>query len=161
MITYAGISSARARFGRLSEGLRLAASGEVLARAVAKVSEQIEAVVRARLSAHELSGTAARETQVTVSGAMIQIRGMPSRNAKNAQGRSYVSLYRWWPFSRGMPPFVVKRASLIFARELLNVLGVKADNTEAAELVGAADAAEVAKVEKRAAAMSKPRRRRG
>jgi hypothetical protein len=162
VITYSGITGARARLARLAVGLRGAAGGEVVERAVAKVADQVRAVVVAKLARHEETGAAAGATVTTTAGAMVQIHGMPPAKGKRWAGRSYVSLHRWWPFSRGMPPFVVKRASLIFARELVLALGVKADQTEAAELVSEADAAEVAKVEKRAAAAGRPKRlRRG
>jgi hypothetical protein len=160
VITFAGISSARARLARLSDGLRQAAAGEVMARAVAKVGDQVRAVVIATLARHELTGAASVSTEIAVGATSVQIQGMPSRNAKNQQGRSYVSLYGWWPFRSGMPPFVVKRSTLIFARELLLALGAGAP-PEAAALVGEADAAEAAKVErKRVAALTKPKRSR-
>lgn len=160
-LTFFGITSARSRFGRLTAGLREAASGEVLARAVDKVRAQVEAVATKKLSAHVASGAAVSDTRVDARGAMVQIHEMPPRNAKAQQSLSYLSLKGWWPFRGGMPPFVVKRAALIFARELVNVLGVKADRSEAADLVSEADATEVAKVEKRSRAMVRPRRGRG
>ena len=149
-LTFAGITSARARLARLTVGLREAASGEVVARAVAKVAEQIEAVAKAKTSKHTLSGTAADSVALARAGGVVALSTV-----------GYLKFHAWWPFRRGMPPFVVTRASLIFARELVNALGAKADETEAADLVSAADAAEVAKVEKRAAARLRPRRRRG
>jgi hypothetical protein len=154
-LTFTGISSSRARLARLAVGLRAAAGGEVVARAVAKVADQVRAVVVAKLARHEETGAAAGATVTTTSGAMVQVHGMPPAQGKRWAGRSYVSLHGWWPFSRGMPPFVVKRASLIFARELVLALGVKADGTEAAEMVSEAEAAEAAKVEKKKTAITR------
>lgn len=143
-ITFAGISSARARLARLSAGLHQAASGEVMSRAANKIADQIEAVAKAKTAAHQVTGGASRTVAIAVHGGIITLGSI-----------GYLKFHAWWPFRRGMPPFVVKRASLIFARELLNVLGAAADNTEAADLVSEADAADVAKVEKRAAARTK------
>ena len=149
-LTYSGITSARARLARLAVGLRGAAGGEVVARAVAKVADQVRAVVVAKLARHEETGAAAGATVTTTAGSMVQVHGMPPAQGKRWAGRSYVSLHRWWVFRSGMPPFVVKRASLIFARELLAALGDQrqlgqALDAEAAELVQEDEARQGAK----------------
>jgi len=145
---FTGITAARARLARLAADLRAAASGEVIERAAAKIAEQIVAVAEAKTTKHMRTGDARGSVQLTRAGGKIELSTV-----------DYLRFHAWWPFRRGMPPFVVKRASLIFARELVNALGVKADGTEAADLVDEADAAEIAKVEKRAQAMARPRRR--
>ena len=122
--TWSGISAARARLEKLARGLEQVAGGAVLARAVAKVAEQIRAVAADKLGKHELSGAAAALTVVDQSGGLITLHGMPPRNGKTSAGKSYLSMYGWWPFRRGsMPPFVVTRAAQIFANEVLLALG--------------------------------------
>jgi hypothetical protein len=148
-LSYAGITSARKRLARLAEGLREAASGEVVARAVAKIGQQIVAVAEKKTTQHRDTGAARGSVELATTGGLVQLSTV-----------GYLKFHAWWPYRRGMPPFVVKRAALIFARELVNVLGVAADQTEAAELVSEADDAEIEKVEKRARAMARPRRRR-
>jgi hypothetical protein len=121
--TWSGISAARARLEKLARGLEQVAGGTVLERAGAKVAEQVRSIARDKLAAHEMSGTAASLTVVSQSGGLVTLHGMPPRNAKNGAGRSYVSIFAWWPFRRGMPQNVVKRAAQIFAAEVLLSLG--------------------------------------
>ncbi len=106
------VTSACARLSSLVAGLRAAASGAVVDRAAAKVQAQIDAVSRAKVTSHELSGHAASVLEVSRLGGLVQVKAS-----------AYLHFHRWWPFRSGMPPFVVKRAALIFAAELVAALG--------------------------------------
>jgi hypothetical protein len=160
-ITFSGITSARSLLARLNDGLHKVAGGEVRARAVAKVAEQVSAVVAKVLAKHELSGEAESDTAVAF-GTMVQVQGMPPRNAKTQQGRSYLSVWGWWMFRAGMPPFIVRNAGLIFAREVIAALRGQANAGLDGDLVLATEAAELvsADVKRRAAIALRPRMRR-
>lgn len=132
-----GISEARAMLSQLSEGLRAAASGQVLDRAAQAVQAQVTAVSKRILSKHVLSGRALSGASATRAGGLVQIT-VPE----------YVSfgLGAAWPFRSGMPPFVVSRAARIFQAELLAALA-----GDRSPLLEADDAAEeVAAVKSRA-----------
>jgi len=141
-VTFIGITQARARLERLAQGLREAAGGAVLARAAAKVQAQINAVAKAKTAAHELSGNAASTLTVTAAGGLVQLHAA-----------SYLHFHRWWPFRSGvMPPFIVKNASLILARELLAAISAGgALGAEAKQLVDDSDAASAKRAAKKKA----------
>lgn len=128
-----GIPAARARLAQLAEGLRAAASGEVVRRAAAKVQAQISAVSQRILSKHVLSGRALTEGNATASGGLIQL-SVPE----------YVGfgLRSAWPFRSGMPPFVIARATKIFAAELAAALAGERSPIEVEEELAEEKAAE-------------------
>jgi hypothetical protein len=111
-IKYAGLTAARARLQRLADGLREAAGGEVLARATAKMGEQIAAVAEQKTAAHMDTGAARGSVELAVSSGRVQLTTV-----------GYLRYHSWWPFRRGMPGFVVKRAALVLARELVEAIG--------------------------------------
>ena len=139
-MTFTGITQARARLERLAQGLREAAGGAVLARAAAKVQAQIDAVASAKAGAHQDTGAAASSVLVTASGGLVQL---------NSAG--YLKFHGWWPFRRGiMPPFIVKNASQILARELLTAIGATSViGAEAAALVADDETAKAKRAGKR------------
>lgn len=122
-LAWSGLSAARKRLAELAANLRSAASGSVTAAAAEKVADLVRKVATAKLSAHEESGAAAGLTVVDVSGGLVELHGMPGCNGKKWAGKSYVSTFGWWPFRRGMPPFILKQAGVIYARELLAAIG--------------------------------------
>lgn len=150
-MTFTGISAARKRLARLAAGLRDAASGAVLARAAAKVGAQLAAVAEQKTSAHQLSGNARGSIVLTVGGGHVELTTA-----------RYLSYHSWWPFRRGMPPFVVKRAVIIFARELLVALGgeVGALGEEAGAVVEEAEEGARKSAAKNALRKLRPRRGR-
>lgn len=132
-IKFVGISGARARLQTIVNGLRDAAGGEAVARAAAKVQAQIDAVSKSKLTTHKLSGNALAVARPTHSGGLIQLTAP-----------RYVNYHGWWPFRRGMPPFVVKRAAQLFAAELLALVSGKPSKSAvlaAATVLSQADAA--------------------
>lgn len=118
IVTFAGITRARARLAEVVAGLREIASGAVRDRAAAKVRDQVEKVAATRLAAHDMTGAAASAMVVDRTGGLVQLHDLPSANGKQWSGKSYVSLQSWWPFRRGMPPFIVGRAIKIYEAEL-------------------------------------------
>lgn len=109
-----GITAARARLEEIATKLRAAASGEVVARAAAKIQEQVTAVSQRILTKHVLSGRALGEGTATRLGSLIQLTA--------PQYITY-ALGAEWPFRSGMPPFVVTRALKIFEAELVAATG--------------------------------------
>jgi hypothetical protein len=149
-IAFAGLSAARSRVARLAAGLSQIAGGAVLQRAAAKIGEQIVAVAEQRAAAHQETGTARGSVQLTMSGPLVQLSNI-----------GYLHFHSWWPFRRGMPPFVLKRASVILSREVLGLLSEQNAlggdlGAEASEVVDEADAA----IAKRAARKAETKRRR-
>lgn len=123
LIAFAGLSKFRARLAVAYEGLRQAKAGEVLDRAVAKVATQVRTVAAKKLADHKMSGTAASDTVVDVTGGLVQLHGMPPCDGEGWQGKSYLSTFAWWPFRSGyMPPFVIRNAAQIFEAELVAAL---------------------------------------
>ncbi len=123
----------RAKLAELSAGLHAAASGEVTARAAAKVQSQIAAVGARIVAKHKASGNAASTLTVTTSGALVQLTA-----------ESYLGFHAWWIFRGGkMPPFVISSAVKIFAAELAAAITGKAS-----PLLVAADLAEALAAEK-------------
>lgn len=114
-IIFANITKARARLQTIVDGLRLAAGGVVVERAAVKVQAQIDAVSKAKLDVHEESGASLASAQTAHYGGLVQLTTT-----------DYLRFHGWWPFRRGMPPFVVTRAARIFAAELLAVIGSSA-----------------------------------
>jgi hypothetical protein len=145
--SFQGLTKARQRLADLTAALKSAP--EILERAAAKVAAQVESVAKLKLSRHQMTGAALAETKVDLDGLSVKLHGMPARNAKNAAGKSYVSLFSWWPFRGRMPPFIVKNAALILAREAKAALGGEAP-PEAASIVAEADEADAKKAEKKA-----------
>lgn len=95
----------------------------VIDRAASKVRAQIDSVVRSKLGAHSESGHADSLTKVDLKGRIVEIGGMPAANGKRWSGQSYLTFHGWWPFRRGMPPFIVKLAAEILAAEFLATIG--------------------------------------
>lgn len=119
-VTYAGISGARAGLQRLVDGLREAAGGAVVAEAAAEIAARIGEVQDAFLARHVRTGAARNEAGAASSGGLIQAR----RNR-------YTRFIKGDPFRRGsFPPFIVKAASLLFARRLLDALGADASTSD-------------------------------
>jgi hypothetical protein len=131
---------ARAKLQRIVDGLKRAASGEVVERAAAAVEAQIAAVSRDKLAKRTDTGAAAAATQATHSGGLVQLKS-----------KGYLRYHRWWPFRGGkMPPFVIKSATRIFAVELRAATQGKdpdAVSIEAAGVLAAAEAAETKKAD--------------
>lgn len=111
-VAFAGLSEARARVARLAEALHRAAGGEVIERATAEIQAQIDAVAADRLGRHRATGDAAGSLDVRISGSLVTLTA-----------NSYLRFHGWWPFRRGMPPFILKRAAVILAGALLAVIG--------------------------------------
>lgn len=110
--SFVGLSRIRSRLQVIANGLRDAAGGVVVERAAAQVQEQIDAVSKDKLSKHRLTGDALSTAEATHAGGLVQL-----------QSQRYLGYHSWWPFRRGMPAFVAKRAAKIFAAELLAALG--------------------------------------
>ena len=111
-VTYPGLQRARARLQLLADNLRDAAGGEVVSRAAEKVQALISRVAGEKAGRHVDTGAALASIAGTTSGGLIQLRSL-----------GYLRFHRWWPFRRGMPNFVVKYASRVFADELLAAIG--------------------------------------
>jgi flagellar biosynthesis GTPase FlhF len=129
-----GIVEARRRLSDLVNGLREATSGAVVARAARKVQEQITAVTNRILGEHVYSGTARSSSLALASGSVVQLSSI-----------GYLKYHPWWPFRRGMPPFVVTRATKIFKAELEAALAGKPSPLALAD-AAAEDAAEAKRV---------------
>ncbi len=129
------MKGARAKLQQVVEGLRAAASGEVVERAAAKVRTQIDKVGHKYASAHRLTGAADSGLVTTTSGGLIQLTA-----------NRYLSYHSWWPFRSGMPPFVVTRAAKIFAAELQAAISGQASPLALAD--AAAEESAAAKVAK-------------
>ncbi len=97
------MGAARRRLAEVTAGLRAAASGAVVERAAAQVQAQIDAVSRAKLAKHTASGAALGALKASRSGGLVQLTA-----------KGYLRYHRWWPFRRGMPPFVTRNATKIF-----------------------------------------------
>ncbi len=144
-MTFTGITQARARLERLAQGLREIAGGAVLARAAAKVKEQVDAVAKRAAGSHIESGAASSSLAVTASGGLVRLSSI-----------GYLKFHAWWPFRRGtMPPFVVKRATLILAREIVAALGGSGGGAAGVEAAGIVDEANAAETEKAVGAVKK------
>lgn len=134
---FAGISKARERLQKLADGLR---DTGVLPRAVEKVQALVNKVAHEKTSRHIATGAADASITVTASGGgLIQL-------ASN----SYLRFHSWWSFRRGMPPFILKQAAVILARELLTALGSAPGGELAREVVEEADADEAKRATKKA-----------
>lgn len=142
-IAFEGLSAARSRLQVLVNGLRNAAGGAVVARAAAKVGEQVAAVSKRLLADHIYTGNAQSASLVTVNGGRVDL---------SAPG--YLKYHGWYVFRSGMPPFVVTRAAKIFAAELQAALA-----GEASPLALADEAVEAAAEAKRQKAAEKDRKR--
>ena len=131
-LAWTGLSAARKRLQMLAEGLRSAASGEVVEKAGAAVQALVDKVAREKIGRHVASGNAAGALTVARSGGLIQL-----------QAPAYLHFHGWWPFRSGMPPFIVKQAAVILARALVGTIkgGGSALALEAGEVVAAADEA--------------------
>lgn len=110
--TFAGLTAARKRLAELAKGLHAIASGEVVARTVAKVQAQIEEVARKKLAGHVATGAALASLVVRADGSLVLL-----------SANRYLRYHGFWPFRRGMPGFVVKSAAQTFAAEVLAALG--------------------------------------
>jgi hypothetical protein len=140
-MTFTGITQARRRLGRLADGLRDVASGAALDRAAAFIRAQVEAVARDKAGRHEETGAALGSIVATSAGGLVQLSNV-----------GYLRFHSWWPFRRGsMPPFVVKRASLILAREIRASLGIagSAVAAEASAVIDEAAGAERTQADRR------------
>ncbi len=111
-ITYPGLQKTRARLQLLADNLRDAAGGEVVAEAAAEVQVIVNRIAGEKAGRHVDSGAAKGSIVVSTSGGLIQLRSV-----------DYLRYHGWWPFRRGMPAFVVKSASIIFANKLLAAIG--------------------------------------
>jgi hypothetical protein len=109
---FGDLSKARRRVQTLVTGLRAIGSGEALERAVDKIQEQVDAVAHDKAGRHVETGQALASVTTRATGGLIQLSGV-----------RYLNFHGWWPFRRGMPPFVLKRAALILATEVKVALG--------------------------------------
>lgn len=101
------MTAARAKLQKLADGLKLAASGAVVDRAAAAIGQQIQAVARRLTIKHKLTGAASSGLTLKVAGGLVQLTS-----------NRYLGYHDWWVFRSGMPPFVLSRASKIYAGEL-------------------------------------------
>jgi hypothetical protein len=108
---FQNLSKARAMLMQLVPRLRGAASGQVVDRAAAKVQEQIDKVGRKYTEQHKLSGDAAATLNVTRDGGLVLLKA-----------NRYLDYHDWWPFRRGMPPFVINHAVKVLQAELVAAL---------------------------------------
>ena len=111
-VQFQGLTAARRRLAELSRGLHAIASGEVVARTVAKVQAQIETVARRKLAGHVDTGAATTSLSVRADGSLVLL-----------SANRYLRYHGFWPFRRGMPGFVVKAAAQMIAAEVLAALG--------------------------------------
>jgi hypothetical protein len=146
--SFQGLSKARKQLAALAAGLR--DHDGVVARAAAQVAAQVEAVSRSKVNAHRDTGAAASSVDVAATGGLVLHKV-----------NRYLDYHSWWPFRRGMPPFVVKRAAEIFAREFLSTIGAGGEaGGVATEIVAAADTASAVRAEKKAQAKVRAKIRR-
>ena len=108
--SWTGISAARKRLALLAHGLR--STPQIVAEAAAEVAERVRHVAAEQLVKHQQSGAAAGSLTVTTSGGLV-----------TATTLRYPGYHKWWSFRRGMPPFMIKQASVILARRLLLAIG--------------------------------------
>lgn len=109
---FTDLSKARRRVHTLVTGLQVIASGEALERAAARIQEQIDAVATDKATSHIETGNALSTIEASRAGGLIRLSNV-----------RYLAFHKWWPFRRGMPPFVLKRAAIILAAEVKAALG--------------------------------------
>lgn len=122
LVAFQGLTRARLRFQTLADGLRAAGAGAADI-AAERLRGYLGSVVKSILDRHELSGATAAITVVDRDGALVQIHGMPARNQKNNNNRSYASLRRWWPFHGDkLSTFALREAAKIYASIVLSII---------------------------------------
>ncbi len=127
-LVFKGLGKMRQRVADLAKGLRAAASGVVIERSAAKVRTLVATVAEKWIGRHTDTGAAAASLVAAASGSLVTV---------TANG--YLRFQRW-PFSKGMPRFILRQASIIMARELMALIGSKgAAGQLALEVVNEAD----------------------
>ncbi len=106
MLKAQGVAAAADRFRKLAANLAKIASGEVLDRVIGRVVEQMSGVARDKLARHNHSGNAASVT-----------RARKDSNAVRITYPAYLHFHKWWPFSKGLPRFIVSRAAKLLREE--------------------------------------------
>jgi len=137
------VGAVRAKLAKIAAGLRAAATGAVVDEAAAAVQALIDGASQAIIARHTDTGKAAGERGVQRSGGLV-VLSWPR----------YLAYHQWNPFRSRMPAFVVKAASVIFARALIKALGGRGKpGGEIADAIAAAadetDAKKAAKAARR------------
>jgi len=137
-VSFQGLSKARAQVAQLAAALRDAPG--VLNRAAVKVQAQVDAVARSRVGKHVATGVAQGSLTVAADGSLVKL-----------SAARYLDYHAWWPFRRGMPPFVLKRAAQILAAEFLATIGDRsgAAGALAGEIVDAQAASDAKRAAKK------------
>ena len=105
------LSGAKRKLIALTAALNQVASKEVTHRAANKVADQIVAIATRVTGEHVLSGAASNALAIELEGSKIKLSSI-----------RYMSMHRFWPFRKGMPAVVLKRALETYSTELLATL---------------------------------------
>ena len=105
---YAG---AVARLQNIARALEAAAAGASVQAANDRIRSMFEAVAASRLPKHELTGNA-----------LSVVKVFPDARGIALAQPAYLRYQRWWPSSRGVPPFLLTKALKYYREELQKLL---------------------------------------